>query len=159
MERAAKEEGTFATSFTVGGVHFRFLAIDGGPVSFRAVGGGTSRKRYENDDPFWMFDDDVDDVRNVQASDFEVGGYFANAAPVLRKVTEILADWIRAERPYMFHFHATDEKKHMCYQRLIGRYLLFLTDRYAHYMDGAEFFFVRKEDVPVEQKAIGNVVN
>lgn len=104
-------------------------------MSFRIAGGGTSRRSYRPSPSDWWSDEDH--------KRFTDSGYFANAAPVLRKVVELTGEWTRRERPYLFHFRATDERKHRLYQRLIERHENALAGRYGHYMARRIFYFVR----------------
>lgn len=130
-------EDPFIRNFSVSGVSYRFMAFIGGPVSFLIVGGSTLRKAYVPPPNEWC-DDDVLDHHGLTDP-----GYFTNAMPIIRQVRTLISTWIRQEKPYLFHFHATDERKHRLYQRLVVLHAGALAN-YNHYMCGKEFCFVRK---------------
>lgn len=130
-------EDPFIRHFAVSGLSYRFTAFMGGPVSFLIIGGATPRKSYSPPANEWC-DDDVSHHHRLIDS-----GYFLNALPVIRQVGNLIAAWTRQEKPYLFHFGATDDRKHRLYQRLVNQHAGALVS-YNHYMCGREFYFVRK---------------
>lgn len=124
--------------FTVEGLLYGFKALNGGAVTFGVIGGATKTKAFTGG-TWAAWDEDVVGFTNH--------GFFRNGKPVLRHVVRLLAEWVRVEKPYLFNFHATDQRKHRIYRYLIERHASSLESRYTHYMDGMEFYFVRKSDV------------
>jgi hypothetical protein len=134
-ETASRE---WCSRFSVEGLAYEFSAINGGPVAFRIIGGASPIKAFSGSS--WeAWDDDI--------VPFHSEGYFRNALPVVRQVVSLLADWVRIEKPFLFHFEATDPRKHRIYRHLVGRHGPSLASRYTHYMNGSRFYFVRRQEV------------
>lgn len=135
----ARRTREFRRRFNVGGVLYEFSAINGGPVTFGTIGGGTSLKAFSGS--IWGAWDD----ENAQ---FIEGGYFRNGFPVLRSVISLTTEWIRSERPFRFHFEAVSDRKHRIYRYLVARYQAPAIGHYVHYMEGDRFWFVRTDERP-----------
>lgn len=144
-----KELAIFRKRFAIDGLFYEFEARNGGPVTFRVIGGATKLKAFTGGS--WEAWDD-------EAVQFCGDGYFRNGLPVLRQVVALVAEWVRQEKPFLFHFHATDKRKHRIYRYLIDRHGPSLAGRYTHYRNGTEFHFVRKQEARnVQQdRSLGN---
>ncbi|TPJ58660.1 hypothetical protein [Mesorhizobium sp. B2-6-1] len=121
--------------FKVEGLLFEFEATTGGPVKFRVIGGATPIKPYTEGS--WLAWDD-------ELAPFNEGGYFRSGFPVLRQVASLTTEWVLREKPYSFHFEATDRRKHEIYRRLVARHGMLADQPYMHYISGPQFFFVRR---------------
>lgn len=124
-------------NFTVDGLDYEFTATNGGAVTFRVIGGATKLKAFTGGS--WLAGDE--DI--VQ---FRDGGYFRTGRPLLRRVVALLAEWIHIEKPFAFHFHAIDERRHRIFSQMVRRHSPSLAGNYTQYLDGKEFWFVRKQD-------------
>lgn len=123
--------------FSVDGLHYEFTAINGGSVTFRVMGGATKIKAFTVCS--WLaWDEDTAPYRG--------GLYFHSGIHVLRRVVALLVEWVRQEKPFIFHFHATDERRHRIFGHLVRRHTLSLADQYTHFVDGRHFWFVRKQE-------------
>ncbi|MER9371494.1 hypothetical protein [Mesorhizobium sp. M0491] len=129
--------GEYRRRFTVDGLLYEFKALNGGAVTFRVIGGATKKKAFTGG-TWGAWDEDI--------VPFCESGYFSDGRPVLRLVVALAADWIRQEKPYLFHFHATDQRKHRIYRQLVHRQSPSWASCYTHYMDGMESYFVRKQE-------------
>ncbi|MER8445627.1 hypothetical protein NKH52_20775 [Mesorhizobium sp. M1066] len=116
---------------------FEFAAINGGPVTFRTIGGATPLKAFAGGS--WL-------AWDAEVAQFTEGGYFRNGFPVLRHVVALTAEWVQREKPYSFHFEATDDRKHRIYEYLVARYGRSIAHRYTSYRDGCLFCFVRRSN-------------
>lgn len=127
----------FRQRFNVQGLFYEIAAINGGPVTFSVIGGATNLKAFTGGS--WeAWDED-----GVGFTDHD---FFRDGKPVLRHVAGLLAEWVRLEKPYLFHFHATDQRKHRIFRYLIHHHAPSLEGRYMHYIAGREFYFVRKQE-------------
>lgn len=129
--------GDFRQKFSVDGLFYEFSATNGGPVTFRVIGGATNLKAFTGGS--WeAWDEDVVQFRDAH--------YFRNGMPVLRHVVSLIAQWVRQDKPFLFHFEATDERKQRIYRYLIDRHGTPIAARYTHYEESGDFYFVRKQE-------------
>lgn len=99
---------------------------------FYVTGGATPKRAFTTD---WYHDDR--DLRSVADGD-----YFGSAFDVLLIVQRLLLEWVRTQRPYLFRFCATTERKHAIYEWAARRIADRLAGRYVAYESGGTFWFV-----------------